>query len=218
MTHSIAGLQGRSDQIKSKVYGKMGKEIVQACRAGGPDPTSNMRLRDLIATAKEQNVPRDIVDRNIKRASEVKTDFSEVWPALYVVCMPANLKSTSIPQSMYWHVMIQVLYEARGPGGAGFIAAALTDNLNRLVTGPQAAWISDHMSPCTCRSCSCSICQECHWKRDANMGTQDSGRGAHSCAEGRGQDGRCWQRHVSYKFINPIFFDKRLQVYSSISI
>lgn len=71
-------LQGRSDQIKSKVYGKMGKEIVQAVRAGGGDPTSNMRLRDLIATAKDQNVPRDIVDRNIKRASEVKTDFSEV--------------------------------------------------------------------------------------------------------------------------------------------
>lgn len=75
------GRQGRSDQIKSKVYGKMGKEIVQAVRAGGPDPTSNIRLRDLIATAKEQNVPRDIVDRNIKRASEVKTDFSEVWHA-----------------------------------------------------------------------------------------------------------------------------------------
>lgn len=47
-------MQGRSDQIKSKLYGKMGKEIVQAVRAGGPDPTSNMRLRDLIAVAKER--------------------------------------------------------------------------------------------------------------------------------------------------------------------
>ena len=56
---------------------------------------------------------------------------------------------------MYLRIALQVLYEARGPGGAGFIAAALTDNLNRLATGPQAAWISDHMSPCTCCSCSC---------------------------------------------------------------
>lgn len=52
---------------------------MQAVRAGGPDPISNIRLRDLIAVAKERNVPKDIVDRNIKRASEVKTDFSEVW-------------------------------------------------------------------------------------------------------------------------------------------
>jgi transcriptional/translational regulatory protein YebC/TACO1 len=59
----------------------VGKEIVQAVRAGGPDPISNIRLRDLIAVAKERNVPKDIVDRNIKRASEVKTDFSEVWCA-----------------------------------------------------------------------------------------------------------------------------------------
>ncbi len=41
----------------------MGKEIVQAVRAGGPDPTSNMRLRDLIVVAKERNVPKDIIDR-----------------------------------------------------------------------------------------------------------------------------------------------------------
>jgi transcriptional/translational regulatory protein YebC/TACO1 len=76
----------------------MGKEIVQACRAGGPDPTSNMRLRDLIATAKEQNVPRDIVDRNIKRASEVKTDFSEVRHVIRAIGMLASASRAKSPQ------------------------------------------------------------------------------------------------------------------------
>lgn len=106
----IATRKGRSDQLKSKLFGKMGKEIVQAVRAGGPDATSNSRLKDLLMRARQSNVPRDIIDRNIKRASaKGQADFSEV------------------------------LYEARGPGGAGFIAAALTDNLNRTAAEVRTA-------------------------------------------------------------------------------
>jgi YebC/PmpR family DNA-binding regulatory protein len=87
---------------KAKVYGKLGKLILQAAKAGGPDPVANARLRDALAVAKQANCPRDIIDRNIKKASDkAQADFAEV------------------------------LYEAYGPGGTGLLISALTDSPNR---------------------------------------------------------------------------------------
>ena len=66
-----------------------------------PDPASNPRLKDVVAQAKAAQVPADIIDRNLKKGSESKADYQEM------------------------------LYEAYGIGGTGFIIEALTDNVNR---------------------------------------------------------------------------------------
>jgi hypothetical protein len=64
---------------KSKLYGKIGKLIVQAAKAGGADPASNMRLKEVLAQAKLADCPKDIVDRNLKKAvDKSQADYSEV--------------------------------------------------------------------------------------------------------------------------------------------
>ena len=59
----------KTDAQKAKVFTKIGKEIQIAVRAGGPDPVSNTKLRDLIQKAKSLNVPNDNIERTIKKAS-----------------------------------------------------------------------------------------------------------------------------------------------------
>lgn len=98
----IATRKTKADAQKAKLYGKIGKLIAQAVRSGGADPIANSRLRDVLQQAKLAQVPTDIIDRNLKKASEKDAaDFSEVT------------------------------YEAYGIGGTGFIIEALTDNVNR---------------------------------------------------------------------------------------
>ena len=58
----------KTDAQKAKVFTKIGKEIQIAVRAGGPDPVSNTKLRDLIQKAKSLNVPNDNIERTIKKA------------------------------------------------------------------------------------------------------------------------------------------------------
>jgi YebC/PmpR family DNA-binding regulatory protein len=90
---------------RAKLYGKLGKLILQAAKAGGPDPIGNIRLREALAIAKQANCPREIVDRNVKKAGDKsQADFSEV------------------------------MYEAYGPGGTGLLICALTDNPNRAAS------------------------------------------------------------------------------------
>jgi transcriptional/translational regulatory protein YebC/TACO1 len=74
----IATRKGKADAQKAKLYGKIGKQIAQAVRQGGPDALANARLREALAAAKVAQVPTDIIDRNIKRASESKADYAEV--------------------------------------------------------------------------------------------------------------------------------------------
>ena len=106
----IAGRKGKADQAKAKLYGKIGKLIAQEVRAGGPDPIANSKLRDVLQQAKNAQVPQDIIERNLKKASEKNaTDFSEM------------------------------VYEAYGPGGSGFIIEALTDNVNRTAAEVRTA-------------------------------------------------------------------------------
>ncbi|KAJ9511741.1 hypothetical protein QJQ45_022606 [Haematococcus lacustris] len=98
----IALRKGKSDAKKAKIYGRVGKKIVSVVKAGGADPSVNIKLADLLRVAKDLGVPREILDRNISRASDKnQADFQEV------------------------------LYEAYGPGGTGFLVACLTDNVNR---------------------------------------------------------------------------------------
>ena len=93
----------KADAKKGKVFSKVAKEIISAVKLGGPDPKANPRLRLAIDKAKEANVPNDIVDRNIKKASSTdQADFSELT------------------------------YELYGYGGVGIIAEVMTDNKNRI--------------------------------------------------------------------------------------
>eukprot|EP00889_Picochlorum_renovo_P003460 jgi/Picre1/30490/NNA_005854.t1 len=98
----IANKKGKTDAAKAKLYGKFGKLIAQEARSGGADPSSNGKLKDVLAQAKSAQVPADIIERNLKKAEDKSGgDFSEM------------------------------VYEAYGPGGTGFIIEALTDNVNR---------------------------------------------------------------------------------------
>lgn len=92
----------KTDAARAKIFTKIGKEISMAVKAGGPDPTSNSKLRDLIAKAKSNNVPSDNIDRIIKKAA---SDDS------------ANYES--------------IVYEGYGPNGIAIIVEAATDSRNR---------------------------------------------------------------------------------------
>ena len=95
----------KTDAQKAKVFTKIGKEIQIAVRAGGPDPVSNTKLRDLIQKAKSLNVPNDNIERTIKKASGADAaDYEEIT------------------------------YEGYGPSGVAVIVATATDNRNRTAS------------------------------------------------------------------------------------
>lgn len=88
----------------ARVFTKLGKEISIAVKASGPDPNSNPRLRALIATAKTENMPKDNIDRAIKKAMEKdSSDYKEV------------------------------IYEGYGPCGIAILVETATDNTTRTV-------------------------------------------------------------------------------------
>ncbi|CAL5435576.1 unnamed protein product [Camellia sinensis] len=100
----IAGRKGAQDAKKAKLYAKIGKEVVSAVKKGGPSPVSNTALAAVLEKAKELDVPKEILQRNIKRASEKG-------------------------QEAY----IEKFYEVYGFGGVGIIVEVLTDKINRSV-------------------------------------------------------------------------------------
>ena len=92
-----------TDSKRANVFTKIGREIAVAVREGGGDPSSNSKLRDLIAKAKANNVPNDNIDRLIKK------------------CLGDGDKSS----------YEEMTYEGYGPCGVAVIVEALTDNRNR---------------------------------------------------------------------------------------
>lgn len=93
----------KSDAKKGKIFTKLGREITVIVKAGGPDPESNSKLRDVIAKAKANNMPNDNIERCIKKASgELGADNYE-----------------------------EITYEGYGPNGVAVIVETLTDNRNR---------------------------------------------------------------------------------------
>ncbi len=72
-------VQGAQDAKKAKVWGTLAKKIVQAAKAGGADPAGNAKLAEIIKACKAVEVPKDIIDRNLKKATEKnQSDFQEV--------------------------------------------------------------------------------------------------------------------------------------------
>lgn len=88
----------------SRVFTRLGKEITMAVKGSGPDPDNNPRLRALISTARSENMPKDNIERAIKRA--VEKDHSEYK---------------------------EVVYEGYGPHGVAFLIETATDNTTRTV-------------------------------------------------------------------------------------
>lgn len=82
LTRLLAG-QTAQDMKKSKLYGKLGKLIIQAAKHGGPDPASNTRLKDVLSQAKLVDCPKEIIERNLKKASDKQqADYTEVRATL----------------------------------------------------------------------------------------------------------------------------------------
>lgn len=102
---SIKHKKGALDAKRGKIFTKLIKEISVAARLGGGDPTGNARLRQAIAAAKAENMPKDNIERAIK-------------------------KGTGELEGMSYE---EVSYEAYGPGGVAVLIDCLTDNKNRTV-------------------------------------------------------------------------------------
>lgn len=102
---NIQHRKGRQDAKRSKMFSKLSKEITVAAKMGAPDPAFNPRLRLAIANAKGQSMPKDNIDRAIKKGSAGEGDDYE-----------------------------EIRYEGFGPEGIGIIVEALTDNRNRTAS------------------------------------------------------------------------------------
>ena len=109
---NIKHRKGKTDAQKAKIYTKIGREIAVVVRAGGPDPTVNGKLRDIIAKARANNMPFENVQRCIKKA--------------------AGGEDTSTYES--------ITYEGYGPGGVAVIVETLTDNRNRTAADVRHAF------------------------------------------------------------------------------
>ena len=102
---SIKHKKGAADAKRGKVFTKLIKEITVAARFGGGDPDGNPRLRSAILAAKSENMPKDNIERAIKKGT-------------------GELEGVSYEES---------IYEGYGPGGAAVMVESLTDNKNRTV-------------------------------------------------------------------------------------
>ena len=103
-------MQNSQDARKSKLYGKIGKLIVQAVKAGGPDTIGNARLKDVLKQAQQASIPKDIIDRNIKRASDKsQADFQEVHTRLSSVlaCLMTPLPPAPASSGIPCHAVLQ---------------------------------------------------------------------------------------------------------------
>ncbi len=96
--------KSKTEAKRSKIFGKLAREIAVAAKQGMPDPAHNPRLRAAIIEARKNNLPRDRIERAIKSAQ------------------PGSGENTNYDE---------VRYEGYGPGGCALIVEALTDNRNR---------------------------------------------------------------------------------------
>jgi YebC/PmpR family DNA-binding regulatory protein len=99
---NIMHRKGRQDAAKSKLFGKLAREITVSAKLGVPDPGMNPRLRAAIIAARAENMPKDNIERAIKKATGGEGENYE-----------------------------QIRYEGYGPGGVAVIVEVLTDNRNR---------------------------------------------------------------------------------------
>ena len=102
---NIMHRKGAQDKKRAKLFSKLGKEITVAAKMGMPDPAFNPRLRVAVNAARAQSMPKENIERAIKKSTEAGGENYE-----------------------------EVRYEGFGPGGIGVIVEALTDNRNRTAS------------------------------------------------------------------------------------
>ncbi len=102
---NIQHRKGRQDAARSKLFSKLAKEITVAAKMGDPDPDKNPRLRLAVKEAKSQSVPKDVIERAIKKASGGDAENYD-----------------------------EIRYEGYGPNGVAVIVEAMTDNKNRTAS------------------------------------------------------------------------------------
>lgn len=109
---NIKHKKAKNDAKKGKIFTKIGREIVVAVKSGGPDPSLNTSLQDVINKAKANNMPNDTISRAIKRASGEAGDVNYE----------------------------PITYEGYGPSGVAVIVECLTDNKNRTASNIRHAF------------------------------------------------------------------------------
>ena len=102
---NIQHRKGRQDAVRSKLFSKLSKEITVAAKMGDPDPEKNPRLRMAVKEAKSVSVPKDVIDRAIKKSTAGEGDDYE-----------------------------EIRYEGYGPNGVAVIVETMTDNRNRTAS------------------------------------------------------------------------------------
>jgi YebC/PmpR family DNA-binding regulatory protein len=102
---NIQHRKGRQDAARSKLFSKLAKEITVAAKMGDPDPEKNPRLRLAVKEAKSQSVPKDVIERAIKKAIGGDAENYD-----------------------------EIRYEGYGPNGVAVIVEAMTDNKNRTAS------------------------------------------------------------------------------------
>ncbi len=108
---NIMHRKGRQDAARAKAFTKLAREITVAAKMGTPDPTMNPRLRLAIQAARAENMPKDNIERAIKKAEGGDADSYD-----------------------------PIRYEGYGPGGVAVLVEALTDNRNRTGAAVRAAF------------------------------------------------------------------------------
>src|SRR4051812_43311989 len=103
--------KGRQDKVKSKLFGKLAREITVSAKLGLPDPAMNPRLRAAILAARAENMPKDNIDRAIKKALGGAAESYD-----------------------------EIRYEGYGPGGVAVIVEVLTDNRNRTASDVRSSF------------------------------------------------------------------------------
>ncbi len=108
---NIQHRKGRQDAARSKLFSKLSKEITVAAKMGDPDPDKNPRLRLAVKEAKAVSVPKDVIERAIRKSQGGDADSYE-----------------------------EIRYEGYGPGGVAIIVEAMTDNRNRTASNVRSTF------------------------------------------------------------------------------
>jgi YebC/PmpR family DNA-binding regulatory protein len=108
---NIMHRKGRQDAAKSKLFGKLAREITVAAKLGTPDPAMNARLRAAVIAARAENMSKDSIERAIKKAQGGDAETYD-----------------------------EIRYEGYGPGGVAVIVEVMTDNRNRTASDVRATF------------------------------------------------------------------------------
>ena len=110
--HNIQAKKGKADAARGKIFTKLGRELLIAVKAGGPDPAGNSKLKDVIAKCKAANMPNDTINNAIKKAAGAGSN--------------ENYE--------------EITYEGYGTNGVAVIVEASTDNKNRTAADVRHAF------------------------------------------------------------------------------